>query len=386
MTIAGATSPVTLAGTVVQGLAEFLGIATALQVAAPGAQLVFCFGSGILDMLRTTFSLGCVESALMAAMATEVGHYLGVPTLNPGLSTDGKHPGPQTGYEKALKARASAARTPTSSRAGASSTPTTPCTLPQSVIDNEIAAMVRRLRSPVEISAGHAGRRSPSPRPDREAASWARRTRRVASAPASIFCPRSPTASPTRSGSRRARLSTTWRTSRSSVLLAAHAAKPPYLGDDQLGELAAICRVDDDVAAGRAASSRRGPVERRTHDDEDRLHRARQPGPAPGRQPAARRLPASPCTTWTRAARSTSARRAPPARTRSRRQLAHRTRSSPACRRLRSSPTWSPGRAASSRPRPRRHLDRHEHQRLCTSCSAWRRSPPKRASPPSRRR
>ncbi len=85
MTIAGATSPVTLAGTVVQGLAEFLGIATALQVAAPGARLIFCFGSGVLDMLRTTFSLGNVESGLMGAMATEVGHYLGVPTLEPGL-------------------------------------------------------------------------------------------------------------------------------------------------------------------------------------------------------------------------------------------------------------------------------------------------------------
>ena len=38
MTIAGATSPVTLAGTVTQGVAEFLGVATALQVAAPGAR------------------------------------------------------------------------------------------------------------------------------------------------------------------------------------------------------------------------------------------------------------------------------------------------------------------------------------------------------------
>ena len=104
MTIAGATSPVTLAGTVTQGVAEFLGIATALQVAAPGARAVFCFGSGVLDMLRTTFALGSLESGLMGAMATEVGHYLGVPTLNPGLSTDAKHAGVQAGYEKAMKA------------------------------------------------------------------------------------------------------------------------------------------------------------------------------------------------------------------------------------------------------------------------------------------
>ena len=112
MSIAGATSPVTLAGSVVQGVAEFLGAATALQVAAPGARLVFCFGSGVLDMPRTTFSMGNVESAQMGAMATEVGHYLGVPTLNPGMSTDAKHPGLQAGYEKALKLGAVCAANP----------------------------------------------------------------------------------------------------------------------------------------------------------------------------------------------------------------------------------------------------------------------------------
>ena len=153
MTIAGATSPVTLAGTVVQGLAEFLGVATAMQVAAPGAKLVFCFGSGVLDMLRTTFSLGCVESALMGAMATEVGHYLGVPTLNPGLSTDSKHPGLQTGYEKALKVATVCGANPDIVSGWGLIDSHNTMYLPQSVIDNEIAAMARRLQRRVEVSA-----------------------------------------------------------------------------------------------------------------------------------------------------------------------------------------------------------------------------------------
>lgn len=128
MTIAGATCPVTLAGTVARSVTEFLGIATALQVASPGARLIFCFGSGVLDMSRTTFSLGCVESGLMGVAATEVGHYLGVPMLNPGLSTDAKHAGVQAGYEKALKALTicggAAGR---GLGLGGSSTRTTPC-------------------------------------------------------------------------------------------------------------------------------------------------------------------------------------------------------------------------------------------------------------------
>ena len=152
MAIAGATSPVTLAGSVVQGVAEFLGAATALQVAAPGARLVFCFGTGILDMLRATFSLGCLESAQMGAMATEVGHHLGVPTLNPGLSTDAKYPGLQDGYEKALKLGAVCGANPDIVTGWGLIDSHSTMHLPQSVIDNELAAMARRLYGEVEVS------------------------------------------------------------------------------------------------------------------------------------------------------------------------------------------------------------------------------------------
>lgn len=168
MAIAGATSPVTLAGSVVQGLAEFLGTATALQVSAPGARLVFCFGTGVLDMLRTTFSMGNVESAQMGAMATEVGHHLGVPTLNPGMSTDAKHAGLQAGYEKALKLEAVCSANPDVVTGWGLIDSHNTMYLPQSVVDDEMAAMVRRLYAEVEVTdatlagaaiarAGHGG-------------------------------------------------------------------------------------------------------------------------------------------------------------------------------------------------------------------------------------
>lgn len=152
MAISGATSPVTLAGSVTQGVAEFLGAATALQVAAPGARLIFCSGTGVLDMLRTTFSMGNVESALMGAMATEVGHHLGVPTLNPGLSTDGKHTGVQVGYEKALKLATVCGANPDLVSGWGLIDSHNTMYLPQSVVDNEIAAMARRLQGEVEVS------------------------------------------------------------------------------------------------------------------------------------------------------------------------------------------------------------------------------------------
>lgn len=153
MAIAGATAPVTLAGTVVQGVAEFLGVATAIQVAAPGARLIFCFGSGVLDMRRTTFSLGCLESAQMAAMATEVGHALGVPVLCPGLSTDSKLVGAQNGYEKALKALTVCGAHPDIVTGWGLIDSHNTMYVPQAVVDNEIAGMVRRLTGAVEVSA-----------------------------------------------------------------------------------------------------------------------------------------------------------------------------------------------------------------------------------------
>jgi trimethylamine--corrinoid protein Co-methyltransferase len=153
MAIAGATAPVTLAGTLVQGVAEFLGVATVVQTVTPGARLVFCSGSGVLDMRHTTFSLGCLENTIMACAAVEMGHSLGVPVLTPGLSTDVKHPGVQAGWEKGLKVFPVCATGSDliSGGMGLVDTSRTLC-LPQAVIDDEIVAWVRRMAAEVEVS------------------------------------------------------------------------------------------------------------------------------------------------------------------------------------------------------------------------------------------
>jgi trimethylamine--corrinoid protein Co-methyltransferase len=85
-------------------------------------------------------------------MATEVGHYLGVPTLNPGMSTDAKHAGLQAGYEKAIKLGAVCAASPDIVTGWGLVDSHNTMYLPQSVVDNEMAAMVRRLNAEVEVS------------------------------------------------------------------------------------------------------------------------------------------------------------------------------------------------------------------------------------------
>jgi trimethylamine--corrinoid protein Co-methyltransferase len=153
MAIAGATAPVTVIGTLVQCVAEFLGVATAMQTMAPGARVIWCSGSGVLDMRNGIFSLGCLENTLMASAAVEMGHHLGVPVLTPGLTTDAKHSGVQAGWEKGLKLFPVCA-TGTDLISGGMGLIDSARTLflPQAVIDDEIVAWVRRMLADVEVS------------------------------------------------------------------------------------------------------------------------------------------------------------------------------------------------------------------------------------------
>jgi len=154
MPIAGATAPLTVAGVVAMNVAEFLGVATAIELAAPGSRQIMGVGTSLLDMHATTFVFGALETALMCATGVAVAHHLGLPALAPGLATDSKYGGIQAGYEKALKGlivAQSGADLITGgigllSGAGIMS-------LPQIVIDSEIATMIKRLLEGAEISA-----------------------------------------------------------------------------------------------------------------------------------------------------------------------------------------------------------------------------------------
>jgi len=150
--MAGATAPITLAGTVTQGVAEFLGAASAMQVLAPGARLIMGAGSTILDMRTAQLCYGALETGLMSGMYTEVMHQLNVPLGCPSLSTDARYLGPQNSFEKALKCLVTTlAGADLQSGIGALDS-TNSLHLPQIVVDTEIVAMVRRLVGVVDVS------------------------------------------------------------------------------------------------------------------------------------------------------------------------------------------------------------------------------------------
>jgi trimethylamine--corrinoid protein Co-methyltransferase len=88
--IAGGTSPVTPAGSIIQGAAEsWLGLVIA-QAIQPG--LPFFMGGvfSVLDMSSIILSYGAPELPLMMAALTELAHYAGLPLWQTGGCTDSK--------------------------------------------------------------------------------------------------------------------------------------------------------------------------------------------------------------------------------------------------------------------------------------------------------
>jgi trimethylamine---corrinoid protein Co-methyltransferase len=153
MTMVGATSPVTIAGTLAQMWAELLGMVTVVQVAAPGAPVLVCCGPGILDMRTSSMSLGSPENTLMGVASVEIGHHLGLPVHNPGLSSDAKHPGLQAGYEKGMKALPAALTGVDLISGGFGALDSSSVWhLPMVPIDAEVARLVKRVVAGAEIT------------------------------------------------------------------------------------------------------------------------------------------------------------------------------------------------------------------------------------------
>lgn len=151
--MSGATAPVTMAAGITQAVAEFLGVATAMQSLAPGARLVFGASSNVMDMHSAHVAYGAPESHLMAAASIEMGHFLGVPVAVPGLGTEAKYPGIQAGYDKAFKGLTAAAAGADVLSGGVGMLDSVDLLyLPQIVIDCEIVGIIRRLLGDVTIS------------------------------------------------------------------------------------------------------------------------------------------------------------------------------------------------------------------------------------------
>lgn len=99
--LAGATSPVTLAGTLVQQNAEMLAGLVIVQLLNPGNPFVYSPRCIPLDM-ATGQACDGIEAALMSAGCVQLAKYYGFPSDVYGLDTDSKTLDEQLAFEKAL--------------------------------------------------------------------------------------------------------------------------------------------------------------------------------------------------------------------------------------------------------------------------------------------
>jgi trimethylamine--corrinoid protein Co-methyltransferase len=90
MSIVGISSPITLAGTLAQTSAEYLGTVVLAQVARPGHPMAYFVDPVVGDMRTGAAVFAAPETALLVAAITQLGSELyGLPTQAIGLDSDG---------------------------------------------------------------------------------------------------------------------------------------------------------------------------------------------------------------------------------------------------------------------------------------------------------
>jgi trimethylamine--corrinoid protein Co-methyltransferase len=142
---AGATGPVTLAGTLALENAEILAAITLAQVLAPGIPV--CYGGvpHIMDMRSSQISFGSPEQGMMAVAMTQMAHSYRLPAyINVGLS-DSKRLDPQSGLERGMSLLMGAlAGADTFGHMGILGADQA-ASLEQLVVDDEMASYIKRI-------------------------------------------------------------------------------------------------------------------------------------------------------------------------------------------------------------------------------------------------
>jgi trimethylamine--corrinoid protein Co-methyltransferase len=151
--MAGSTSPVTLAGTLVQLNAEQLSGVVLTQLVRPGTPVLAGYIPGVADMRSGGYLGGAIEFGMMQAAAAQLAQFYKVPIYCSGGMTDAKLPDAQAGYEKmATLLLAAMGGANYIHHAIGMVTNMSVASLEQAVIDDEIWGMVKRVLCGIEIT------------------------------------------------------------------------------------------------------------------------------------------------------------------------------------------------------------------------------------------
>jgi trimethylamine--corrinoid protein Co-methyltransferase len=151
--IAGATAPVTLAGTLAQMHAEALAGVAISQVFASGARVLYGAVPAVMDMRKMNLAIGSIEAALLDAAAVQLARHVGLPIYATAGLTESKTSDFQAGVEKtfSLTLTAMAGADYIHLSAGILDSGNA-IAYEQYVLDDELIGSVRRLLAGVDVS------------------------------------------------------------------------------------------------------------------------------------------------------------------------------------------------------------------------------------------
>jgi trimethylamine--corrinoid protein Co-methyltransferase len=151
--IAGAASPVTLAGDLVIVHSENLAGIAISQILYPGMSVIYGPRPNTMDMRTGNASWGSIEFGILSAASVQLGHFCGLPVDTYSLGTDSKALDEQAAVERSLNlVLPTLAGANLLTGAGFIETIRT-ASFPQVIIDNEILGMVYKIKKGVKVDS-----------------------------------------------------------------------------------------------------------------------------------------------------------------------------------------------------------------------------------------
>jgi trimethylamine--corrinoid protein Co-methyltransferase len=148
---AGLTSPMSLAGTLAQGNAEFLAAAVLMQMVVEGTPLIYATLPTVADMRSGAYASGGIECGMLLMAFSQMAHYYKVPCGGYIGLTNSKINDAQSGYETGMSTVAGLLSGADMFNMGGLLDALKVFDFAKAVIDDEIALMLKRVKRGIEF-------------------------------------------------------------------------------------------------------------------------------------------------------------------------------------------------------------------------------------------
>ena len=150
---AGLTSPMSMAGTLAQGNAEFLAAATLMQMVKEGTPLIYATLATVADMRTGAYTSGGIECGMLHMAFAQIAHFYNVPCGGYVGLTNSKVNDAQAGYETGMSAMGGMVSGMDMFNIGGLIDALKTFDFAKAVIDDEVAQMLKRVKRGVKFNA-----------------------------------------------------------------------------------------------------------------------------------------------------------------------------------------------------------------------------------------